>query len=253
MNTALPIEQWAADLQRTLEVVPGPLARVIVLGQTASTQDAAREMEAAQGQVIVTWRQTHGRGRLGRAWADTGEDGVAMTLVVPRDRPERMAIVSAVGVCLGIERLCGEHAAARIKWPNDIIAGDRKVAGILVEQCDDRALIGIGVNVAQTEWPDALAEDAISLAQLGVEVDRLHVMVFVLTGMQLALRMSDEELGSFFKERDALSGKAASFRSDEQEVRGLVDSIDPLRGLSLLTSEGPLWLPAATTTVLQWR
>ena len=250
MTATLPIEQWALDIQRGLAAVSGPLKRVAVVGEVDSTHDEARRMEAEPGQVIVAWRQLRGRGRLGRAWEDTGEDGVAMTMVVQRDRPERLAIASAVGACLGIERLCGEQAKVRIKWPNDVLANERKIAGILVEQVDDRALIGVGVNVRQTVWPEALADRAVSLTQLGVDVDRLHAILFVLTGMQIALGAADQEIERLFKERDGLSGKAATFLSGGREIRGLVDRIDPMRGLALETNKGMVWLPAATTSVV---
>lgn len=258
-SPAIPITQWALDLQQALQAAPGPLRRVMAVGEVDSTQDEARRANARPGQVIVAWRQTSGRGRLGRAWEDTGEDGIAMTMVVQRDRPERLAIAGAVGVCLGLERLCGERAKVMIKWPNDIMAGapgvavHRKLSGILIEQVDDHALIGVGVNVRQTaaSWPEAIAAQAVSLLELGVDVDRLHAMIFVLTGMQIALSAGDDDLARLFAERDGLTGKAATFRSGEREIRGLVDRIDPMKGLALETSTGKLWLPAATTTVLE--
>jgi BirA family transcriptional regulator, biotin operon repressor / biotin---[acetyl-CoA-carboxylase] ligase len=252
MIPRVPFDQWQARLQASLDSSPGPLWKVLVVREADSTQDAARRMNARAGDVIVAWRQTSGRGRLGRAWEDTGEDGVAMTLVVARDRPERLAIASAVATTAGLTKFCEAHGlVAGIKWPNDILINGRKVAGILIEQVDDCAFVGIGINVHQLRWPEALASRAISFQQLGVEIDRLAVMSEVMLAVQSTFSKSDAWVTAQFLERDVLRGSIAAFRCGEREVRGTVRRLDPMHGLAVFTeSEGEVWLPAATTSVL---
>ncbi|MEE9131785.1 MAG: hypothetical protein V3T84_17375, partial [Phycisphaerales bacterium] len=86
MGTA-PLEQWKERLDAVVASDGEVLGRAIVIRETASTQDAARRLGAQPGDVVVAWRQTAGRGRLGRRWADTREDGVALSIVLPCGPP----------------------------------------------------------------------------------------------------------------------------------------------------------------------
>lgn len=252
MRPRVAIERWRLCLQRAIDSCPGPLRRVVVLEQTDSTQDAARRLDTEIGDVIVAVRQTAGRGRFGRAWADTGREGVAATFVVPRDRPERLAIAAAVGACQSVLAACRQRVEIGIKWPNDIVCAHGKIGGVLVEQYDDRALVGIGINVRQTSWPEDLAGKAASLAQVGARAGRMRVLVMLLQDMQRTLCMGDESLVMRFSAREVLTGTRAKFRSARRIVEGSVVRVDPMKGLAVLTdSEGEVWLPAATTTVIK--
>lgn len=254
---AVPLDGWAGRLEAVLDGRAGPLVEVTVLRETGSTQDAARRLRAAPGRVIVAGRQTAGRGRLGRAWADTADQGIAVTFVVPAAPPQRLAVASAVAAARAAEELLGPGRAG-IKWPNDIVAGERKLAGILVEQADGLALIGVGVNVAQTSWPPELAGRAVSLAELGARVDRIDALASLVGAMNEALGLDDGRLGREYAARDVLVGTTATFRSGPRTVTGTVTRIDPIRGLALRTGrqgdgrrEQEIFLPAATTTVLR--
>jgi BirA family biotin operon repressor/biotin-[acetyl-CoA-carboxylase] ligase len=240
------IEQWPARLEAAARGSRA-FARVFVLRETDSTQDAARRHDPRTGDAFVAWRQTAGRGRLGRAWADTGEDGVAATLVVPRGPPERLAILAAVATAFAVEPLL--QRSVGIKWPNDIVVEGRKLAGILIEQVDEVALIGVGINVRQRSWPPELATRAVSLHQLGVECDRLTVIERLIESIPAALGMTDPALVDAFGRRDVLRGTAASFLVAGQTVEGRVISVDPMRGLLVQSSAGDRWLPAALTSV----
>ena len=243
-----PLDQWKDRLDAVVASDGEVFRRVIVIRETASTQDAARRLEAQPGDVVVAWRQTAGRGRLGRRWADTREDGVALSIVLPCGPPERLALAFAVGVAGAAERLLDRPVG--IKWPNDIVVERRKLAGILIEQSGALAIAGIGLNVSQTRWPEELADRAVSLAQLGAQVDRLDVIVAVLESLRTALRQPDDALVEAFTGRDALSGAEATLRNGRETVHGTVLRIDPLDGLWVRTDSGEVRLPAATTTIL---
>jgi BirA family biotin operon repressor/biotin-[acetyl-CoA-carboxylase] ligase len=246
------LASWERALQGVLLGGPGGPDRVIVVAETSSTQDEARTRGPRIGDVVVAGRQTRGRGRFGRTWADTGEDGIAMTFVVSPERAERLAIAAGIAVAAAIESpSSGAGVRIMIKWPNDVLANGKKVAGVLVECVDNCALIGIGVNVSQTQWPAELADLAISLAQAGANIERRPLMIDIVLQMQVTLGMSDAWLEREFRKRDALLGKDALFRAASREVRGRVLRIDPLRGLAVQTGEGEIWLPAAMTTVLK--
>lgn len=143
---------------------------------------AAREAVggAPTGTLFVADAQTAGRGRNGRAWASEGM-GLYMSLLLrpampARDAP-RLTMLAAVAICRAA-RAAGADAA--IKWPNDIVAGGRKLCGILCESrarglAMDWCVLGTGINLAQAEgdFPDDLRGRATSLRiETGREIAR---------------------------------------------------------------------------------
>jgi BirA family biotin operon repressor/biotin-[acetyl-CoA-carboxylase] ligase len=130
------------------------------------------------GAVVVAQRQTGGRGQRGNVWADTGQDGLAFSVVLQATMQPERSVAVAAAIVRALSALVPNGLT--VKHPNDVLLNGRKLAGVLIEQADGCAVIGIGINVAQTQWPDALAEAAISLHQEGVTVDRLDVLEQVL-------------------------------------------------------------------------
>lgn len=123
---------------------------VTVLQEVASTQDRARDNAFEGGTAIVlAHRQTRGRGRTGARWA-TAPRAIAASVAFPlrADPPSAMPLVAGVAA----RRVLGEGVS--LKWPNDVLVGDDKVAGILVEAHDGLAVAGLGINLW---WPDAPA------------------------------------------------------------------------------------------------
>lgn len=137
------------------------------LDTTPSTMDAAREMLRSRPGgtsgplAVATSRQTAGRGTRGRAWHDAGGGNVALTIALPRDEVA-LAPITLAPLRIGVEIAKVIEAGppldkqVRVKWPNDVLLGDEKVAGILIEAFDDSLLVGVGVNVASAPHvPDA--------------------------------------------------------------------------------------------------
>ena len=244
--------QWT---QRLEGAACGPFQKIVVVDETASTQDTARQLDAAPGTVVAARRQTAGRGRLGRAWADTGDEGIAVSFVVAEPaRPEALAIAAAVGAAVAAESLLDRGSGGvGIKWPNDVVVDGRKLAGILIEQWGGRAVIGIGMNVTQTKWPPPLAGRAVSLAQLGATCTRLDALAALVRAVSVALPVPDDELCEQFARRDVLPNSRAVFRTDGRTITGTVIRIDPMHGLLVRTDREHVYLPAATTTVVEWR
>jgi BirA family biotin operon repressor/biotin-[acetyl-CoA-carboxylase] ligase len=118
----------------------------------SSTQDLLRDTSLPEGAVAVAEEQTAGRGRSGRSWE--AHQGAAI-LVSVLLRPERaialpqLSLVAGLAVAEALEQVT--DVAAMIKWPNDVVIGDRKVAGILLETDGHRIVCGIGINVNQDE------------------------------------------------------------------------------------------------------
>lgn len=243
----VPIQDWQRTLQPVLESCAA-LNQVTILGQTDSTQDEARRINAQPGHVIIAVRQTAGRGRMGRTWIDDRGEGLAVSIVVAVAPPERLAVLSAVAVAHALQAHCPAKVCVGIKWPNDIVVNDRKLAGILVEQDSRRAIIGIGINVEQKSWPDELRDRAVSLHQLGARADHLTVLRSLLPALDAAMALSDDELLRRFAERDALVGKTVTLYDAGRAVTGRVHSVSPRHGIVVQTDQGERHLPAATVS-----
>lgn len=138
-----------------------------VVGELESTQDAvaAALLEGPWTYAgLLARHQTAGRGRLDRNWHSTEGESLTMTIAIPgaANHPQPWLIAMAVA--------CAAAAAvhARVQWPNDLVLGGRKVGGILTEIRTDHTgnrvpVIGIGLNLNQTSFPDELADRATSL------------------------------------------------------------------------------------------
>jgi BirA family biotin operon repressor/biotin-[acetyl-CoA-carboxylase] ligase len=128
--------------------------RLLYLPIVDSTNALAMKMAlqgAQEGMVVLTDSQTAGKGRQGRQWVDmAGYSALSSTILRPLFPPHLLVMITALAVVAAIADTCG--VAATIKWPNDVLIGDRKVAGILIETRHDHlgylvAIVGIGMNV----------------------------------------------------------------------------------------------------------
>ncbi|RJL33568.1 biotin--[acetyl-CoA-carboxylase] ligase [Bailinhaonella thermotolerans] len=142
-----------AALARAL-VRPGALwTRVSVVDRTGSTNSdlaAAVRTGALEGTVLVAESQLSGRGRLGRAWTAPPRSGLTFSFVLrPRVSPSRfgwLPLLMGVASASAVRRLA--EVDVRLKWPNDLMIGERKLAGVLAERYDDAVVVGMGLNVS---------------------------------------------------------------------------------------------------------
>jgi BirA family biotin operon repressor/biotin-[acetyl-CoA-carboxylase] ligase len=172
------------DLARAAEIVAargGALGRPLhVLATTSSTNDEAKRAAregAPHGATWVAEEQTAGRGRQGRSWLSApGESllaSVLLRVVCPPSRLPPIALLAGLAVRDAVAT-AAPGAAVRIKWPNDVLAGegDRKIAGVLVEAITtgsrvDAVVVGFGVNVHARGFPPEIADRATSVALVG--------------------------------------------------------------------------------------
>lgn len=134
--------------------------RIICLAQTDSTNSQAKRLAAegaAEGTVVVAESQISGRGRRGRSWfSPAGQSIYASIILRPPMAPSqapRITLMTAVAVARALQEATG--LTAKIKWPNDILIADKKIAGILTEittemDAVDYVVVGLGVNVNTT-------------------------------------------------------------------------------------------------------
>lgn len=146
---------------------------VVRLASVDSTQSEALRLAAAgaaDGTAVVADTQRTGRGRRGRGWHDVpGESLLVSLLVRPRLAAAALPLLSfvaAIAVAEALEATAG--LTPRLKWPNDVLAGGRKLAGILLEsrpggEGSPCVTVGIGVNLAQRAFPEELADRATSV------------------------------------------------------------------------------------------
>ena len=145
--------------------------------------------DAEEGAVVAAGEQTAGRGRLGRAWvAPAGTSLLCSVQLRPTVTPDRLPELTGVvahACAEAIEAVTGLEA--KLKFPNDVLVGRRKVAGILAEAREGRVVAGIGVNVnvAETDLPSGLETPAASLlVETGHEVDRAELLVELLERLE---------------------------------------------------------------------
>ena len=155
--------------------------KIIRLVETTSTNDEAKRGAKEGAAHLTVWTaesQTSGRGRQGRAWSSPrGENllfSVLLRIACPPARVPLVAIVAGLAVRDAVAKLLPATRAndVKVKWPNDVLVGDKKVAGILVESSIqgtkvDHVVVGIGVNVLTRVFPDELASIATSISLEG--------------------------------------------------------------------------------------
>ncbi|GGA04165.1 MAG: biotin--[acetyl-CoA-carboxylase] ligase [Sphingomonadales bacterium CG12_big_fil_rev_8_21_14_0_65_65_10] len=148
------------------------------VAETGSTNsDLAARLAAGErvpeGDWLVVDRQSAGRGRQGRAWNDGAGNFMGSTVIhpTPHDPPRNtLALLAGVALHEVVGELVPPPAKVQLKWPNDLMVGGAKMAGILLEGTGDAVVLGIGVNLAQApELPD---RETIAMAQFGPAPDR---------------------------------------------------------------------------------
>jgi BirA family transcriptional regulator, biotin operon repressor / biotin---[acetyl-CoA-carboxylase] ligase len=190
------------------------LPRVLVFDQVGSTLDVAHtlgERGEPAGTLVLADAQTAGRGRMGRSWRSDPGAGIWLTLLERPASAESLGVLAlrlALAVAPALEPFAG--AATRLKWPNDVYVGDRKLAGVLVEARWrgprlDWVAIGVGINVRPPASFDG--------AGLAASAQRVDVLAAVVPRLRAAARaagpLTDEEL-TCYASRDMALGRACT-------------------------------------------
>ena len=234
-----------------------------------STQSAAAEWAgagAATGALVTADHQTEGRGRLGRAWADEPGRDLALSLVLRPALPaERLGLVPLAGALAAADALdaaTGGAPEAKLKWPNDVLLGGNKAAGVLAETrwqaCGGghrpTVLLGIGVNVNREAFPADIAARATSLRLAsGTTHDRAAVLADLLLALEQRLALAPEALVREAEARLVALGDAVEVGfpgTDRAPLAGTALGLAPDGALRLGTGAGEVRVHAGETTVL---
>jgi BirA family transcriptional regulator, biotin operon repressor / biotin---[acetyl-CoA-carboxylase] ligase len=217
--------------------------------ETQSTNDdalAAAKNGAPHGAVFGAETQTRGRGRRGSEWVSTPGAGLWFSLLLRPDLPAELAPGLALCAGLAVREAIAARVAGNVavKWPNDVFADGRKVAGVLVESQISGAtlgsvVIGIGINVAQTAFPEPLSSIATSLALLSASsLDREGLLADVLIDLETSLeRLTTRGMAAIaeaLRPHDALLDR----RLRVDGVEGVGAGIDAAGRLLLRRSDG---------------
>ena len=134
----------------------------------ASTNDIAKQLindYCPEGTIISADEQTDGRGRSGRVWEAKKGESISTSLVLYPTLPQDYIACITLAVRSAIKKFCGLEC--KIKWPNDVICSDKKICGILTERLfiegKSAVIVGIGVNVKNTDFPEELEDKATSV------------------------------------------------------------------------------------------
>jgi len=238
-----------------------PLLNTHDLGQVVhsydeltSTNDRAKELAdegAEHGEVVVAEAQTSGRGRRGRTWVSPPRKNLYFSVVLRPDLPPARApeltLVASVAIS---EALQQAGVDARIKWPNDLLASGKKIAGILTELAADPdrvewVVLGVGVNLnarAEDFPADVRGEATSILLERGQPAPRALFAAACFTALEGWLDRHAE--GGFaaireaWRERSATLGREVSVRLDDREIVGTAEDLDETGALLVRTPAG---------------
>ena len=239
---------------------------VICFAEAGSTNDVAFDSagQTQEAVVVTAESQRAGRGRLGRRWESPAGSGLLCSVLLPtggRMPADALTIAAGLAVAEGIEQTVG--LAMELEWPNDVVSGGGKLAGVIVEVRQAggrrRTVIGFGINVSAAPPPGSAPRRAISLADLAHgPVERIELLRAVLCRLDdwtgRLERGESEGLHAGWTARCTMLNRRVTLEHAGAVHTGRVVDIDPFRGLVLQSDAGPmLHFPAATTAVVAGR
>ena len=211
---------------------------------TDSTNIQAREQAgqgAPEGTLVVAESQSAGRGRKGRSWiAGTGEGLLFSLILRPKMEPSRAALITLMTAVAVAEALIDQTGInARIKWPNDILVGRKKLAGILTEMsmeldAVDHVIVGVGLNIntpAAAFHPEIKEIATSVMAETAHEFSRVSLLQAILTRFEtLYTTLSTkgpESILTRWKGLSDIMGRRVRVALMREDIEGWVEDIDP--------------------------
>ncbi|GHV91364.1 hypothetical protein AGMMS50268_18670 [Spirochaetia bacterium] len=239
---------WYADFMQQLSLsnpFGAPVCHAVTVSSTMDESRRLAEQGFPHGTVICADFQEAGRGRLrSRPWQAEREKNLFFTILLRYPQIEAIPPAITLKTGLAIARAIEDFAppltgTVQVKWPNDIMADNRKIAGILTEGDGRQIFIGIGVNVAQTEFPAELRAKAGSIAlAMGTVLSaesRFSLLEKILPRLYAELESAE---GGSVSWRERLTERL--YRRGEQVcfIEGAADSGKEVRGVLAGIGEG---------------
>ncbi|QFT60264.1 Bifunctional ligase/repressor BirA [Sulfitobacter sp. THAF37] len=236
---------------------PEGYARHVLDAVDSTLAEATRRLSPRAGaEWILALEQTAARGRRGRPWS-TPRGNFAGTLILPCKEPPAQAalrsFVSSLALFRAFAEVTGQPDAFALKWPNDVLLNDGKVAGILLESSGGHLLIGIGVNLAHAPGAAEVEPGAVTPVSLAGELDldvAPEVFLDVLAREYAALETQFttygfEPIRVAWMAQAARRGEMIRARTTRDETRGTFEDVDRHGNLILRTETGRVPIAAA--------
>jgi BirA family biotin operon repressor/biotin-[acetyl-CoA-carboxylase] ligase len=221
----------------------------------STNTEAARlaALGAEEGLAVVSEEQTAGRGRLQRSWLSPKGAGLYCSLLlrpkIPQERWPLITFIAALSVSDALMEACALQTD--IKWPNDLLACERKICGILAEVVDagtERAVVlGIGINVTREAFPEEIANSSISVEEAaGIRQDKEKILGALLRALSRWYALlhevngSEKVLAEWTNRSSYADGKVVHVVNGQETVSGVTRGLDIDGALRLETQTGTL-------------
>jgi BirA family transcriptional regulator, biotin operon repressor / biotin---[acetyl-CoA-carboxylase] ligase len=225
-----------------------------VIASTNTYLRALGQQGSPEGTIVFADAQTAGRGQVGRTWISPSERNLYVsTLLRPAIAPVQAPLISLLGAVALVDTLRRQGVVCGIKWPNDVLAQGRKVAGILTEMETHRnavrfVVVGIGVNVNMPQeevnrYLGAIAHTATSLqVVLGHRICRERLLAVLMTSLEhwydRFSTQGEQALYEAWEARSLMRGRRISARTHETTWQGTAEGIDRAGHLVLRRDDG---------------
>ena len=188
------------------------------------------------GDVVIAEEQTAGQGRHGHAWHSAAGDGIYCSLVL-RQSP---VLTLALGLAAHSAIFEATGQVCDLRWPNDLMLGDKKVAGILVQAAGANAIAGIGINVNHTAFPNDVASLATSLRlHAGRAFQREDILLALLPAVEsIVTQPKDAIVQSFTHLSSYAAGRRVHVDLPEGAIEGTTVGLDPAGFLIVRKDDG---------------
>lgn len=218
--------------------------------ETTSTNDDARDRQYGHMDIIWAEHQTSGRGQRGHSWHSHSGENITFSIVLtPTFLPAtEQFLISEIAALALVDTLQEYGIECRIKWTNDIYAGDNKIVGILIEHALhgmnlSRTIIGIGLNVNQLSFPEELPNPTSMAVERGITFDRREILdtfsTKIATLYDLLESGHKETIESRYRERMYHRDKQHTYAyADGVEFRATIRGVRPSGELCLEHEDG---------------
>ena len=221
-------------------------------GSTNALALDAGSAGAPEGSVFLTEEQTAGRGRGGHTWHSARADGIYCSVLLRPQLPPTQVLLVALAVGLAVRSAVLEVAGldADLKWPNDLLLGNKKFCGILTEMHSEatrvrHVVIGIGLNVNQKSFPEDIREQATSLyLESRTPCSRVELAGALLKSLDREYRVlvkepeARESILHRFQEHSSWTNGCAVRIEDEESFTGTTEGLDAQGFLQVRTPRG---------------
>ena len=188
------------------------------------------------GTVVLAGEQTAGQGRHGHSWHSEGGAGLYCSLVLEA----APVLTLALGLATQTAILDATGIACDLRWPNDVMLGGKKLAGILVQLVDGKAIAGIGINAGQTEFPGELAGSATSLRMwTGREACPTDLLIALLRAVDSFTTEDQESILRLFTHASSYAaGRRVTVHQPGGVITGTTAGLDPSGFLIVRKDDG---------------